>query len=132
MRLGLACLIVTALAVGSVGCGGVTDPSQNVVETFTGIVTVGGLDFKTFNISRSGEFSISVLSLTPPASVFFIVQLGQVSGGSCAALFSTNLATAQHTVLTGPITSPGTYCVQVADQGVFTVPETYTVQVSHP
>jgi hypothetical protein len=133
MRARLALALATAIAaLGLSGCGGVTDPAQNVVETFTGTVPVGGFDFKAFNISRAGEFSITVLSLTPPASVFFVVSFGQMIGGTCVPSQTNVLSTAAHTVLNGAIQSPGSYCVRVADEQTFTVPETYTLQVSHP
>jgi len=34
-------------------------------------------------------------------------------------------------VVSGPIT-PGTYCIQLVDEGFFRVDQNYTLQVSHP
>ena len=133
MRFGIAGALAIALAgVDAVGCGGVSDPSKNVIETFSGTVPVGGSAFNPFQVSRSGEFSITLVSLSPPAAVFVAVSLGSVFGGGCSPNQTNQLSTAGHTVLNGPITVPGTYCVRVDDEGFFTVPESYTVQVSHP
>jgi hypothetical protein len=134
-RLGIAGAFAMALAgVVASGCGGgVADPSQNVTETFSSTVQVGSFNFNQVNAARAGEFTVTLISLIPPAAVFVAVSFGVVLGGSCSPIVQPNpLATAGHTVLSGQIRTPGTYCVQVADEGFLTVPETYTVQVSHP
>ena len=135
IRVGVAGVLAMALAcVVASGCGGgVADPSQNVTETYSNTVQVGSFNFNLVNAARAGEFTVTLISLSPPASVFVAVSFGVVLGGSCSPTVQPNpLATAGHTVLTGQIRTPGTYCVQVADEGFLTVPETYTVQVSHP
>jgi len=127
--------LAIALAVFSApACGGVIDPTQNVVETFTNTVPVGGFNFNPFTISKTGEFSITFVSLSPSASVFVAISLGSVVSNTCAPLsgLTNTLSTPGHTVLNGPVRTKGTYCVRVDDLGNFTVPETYTVTVSHP
>ena len=132
MRLGiLGALVIAGLVVG--GCNSVTDPSQNVTDTLSNTVQVGSYNFNSFNVGHAGEFSITLVSLTPPASVFVSVSFGIPTGAACSPSQQPNtFSTPGHTVLSGQITSPGTYCVRVDDEGFFTVPETYTVQVSHP
>jgi len=127
-------LAIAFAGVVASGCGGVTDPSQNVTETFTGTVPVRGSMFSPFSSSRVGEFSVTLISLSPPASVFVAVSFGVVLGGTiCSPTQQPNtLSTAGHTVLNGQIATPGTYCIRVDDEGFFTVPETYTIQVAHP
>jgi hypothetical protein len=134
-RVGIAGALAIALAgVVASGCGGgVTDPSQNVTETLSNTVQVGSFNFNSFNAARGGEFTITLISLSPPASVFVAVSFGVPLGASCSPTVQPNtLATPGHTVLSGQISAPATYCVRVDDEGFFTVPETYTVQVSHP
>jgi hypothetical protein len=133
-RYTVAAALAIALAVfPAVGCGGVTDPSQNIVETFSNTVPVGGSAFNSLKISRSGEFAVTLVSLSPPVSVFVSVTWGAVISGTCQAVVPpNNFSTPGHLVLNGPVSQQGTYCVMVADLGFFTVPETYTVQVSHP
>ena len=126
-----------ALALGSVmlaavGCGGIADPTKNPVETFTGTIQPGGYAFHPFKVSKQGEYSVTLVSLTPPASVFVFVWLGTTLGDQCFISSQRNpQASPGRVALVGPI-SPGNYCVAVEDLGAFTVPETYTVQISHP
>jgi hypothetical protein len=112
----------------------VIDPSKNTTETFVGTVPVGGYQSSSFRVSRAGEYSVTLVSLNPPASVFVTVSFGTAVSVGCAPSqgYSNALATPGHTVLQGSIPASGMYCVQVNDQGNFTVPETYTIQVSHP
>jgi hypothetical protein len=133
MRIPFACVAATVLAaILFTSCGGVTDPSQNQVQNFSAVVQPGSFGFSPFNVSNPGEYTITLLSLTPPASVFVLASLANLVSGQCVSPIQQNsLAAPGHIVLSGSI-NPGSYCVAIADEGVFTVPETYTVQVSHP
>jgi hypothetical protein len=134
MRFWCAGALAIALAgVFAMACGGVTDPSQNVTGTFSATVPVGSSNFNQINIGSTGEYSVTLVSLSPPAAVFVAVSFNMVTGGTCPITQQPNtLATSGHTVLTGQIQAPGAYCVRVDDEGYFAVPETYTVQVSYP
>jgi hypothetical protein len=122
-------LVVSVLAAA---CGGVTDPSKNTLDTKTGTIPVGGADVQFFSVSRSGEMTIIVTNLTPAvsSSTFFGVGYGLAVSGQCQP-FGVNLAVLNSTAVNTQIT-PGSYCLIVADQGSFKVPETYTALVSHP
>ena len=123
-----------ALAIAgfiTISCGGVTDPSQNTTEMFSGTVQKGGLGpVHTFNVKNTGEYTIKVTGFTPNFSTQFGVIFGVPSGDSCA-----QFGVYPTTLVNFPISSsvvPGTYCVQVYDVGLFTTAETYTMTVSHP
>jgi hypothetical protein len=135
MRVPFASLTAVALAgLVAVGCGGgVVDPSDNKVETFSNTVEPGGAAFSSFSISRRGEFAVTLVSLTPPASIPVVAWLANFISGQCVAppIQENTFATAGRIVLSGPI-EPGNYCVAILDRGVMTVPETYVIQVSHP
>jgi len=134
MRVPFACvaaIILTGLVVA--GCGGVTDPSQNQVETLSAVVQPGGFKAVFFTVSHPGEYSVTLVSLKPPASVFVLASFANSASGQCIspAIQQNQLASPGHIVLSGSI-NPGSYCVAISDEGVFSVPETFTVQVSHP
>ncbi len=128
-RFTLAFLVAFALAA----CGGVTSPSNNVTETPSGVIPVQGSGpLHTFNVSNSGEYTITVTSLSPPISAYFIMYFGQMVSGQCSIFSSNYFATVNVAGSTGPI-QKGQYCVQLADEGYFTQgPETYTLKISHP
>jgi hypothetical protein len=120
----------------NISCGGVVDPSQNKIDTFTATVQVQGSSVNPFATSNSGEFSVKVTTITPTTGGFFGVILAQgPTDNSCAGnlpiLQQNSFATAGTIAMSGAII-PGNYCVYVYDIGAFTVPQTYTIQISHP
>ena len=56
MRLSIcSALVIAALGSGAIGCGGIADPTKNVVETFTNTAEPGGFNYNTFTVSKSGD-----------------------------------------------------------------------------
>jgi hypothetical protein len=104
------------------------------VENIAGVVPVGSFGLAQFSSGRSGEYSITLVSLNPPASVFVEVSLGVLDQGVCRLTGPRNPQVARGQVaLQGPI-QQGTYCVFVFDQvpPVLSVDTTFTLSVSHP
>ena len=126
--------IAILVALTAIACGGPVDPSKNQTETFgPHLIRPGftGLNFGTdaFNVSKSGELTITVTKLDPPTTAPFAVLL--YAQGCTSLLQQNQFATVGRPAIDMNITS-GSYCVAVADAGFFTGPETYTVTVSHP
>jgi hypothetical protein len=138
-RLSAALLAAAALSVS--GCGGIVDPSQNQVETFSGTIAPGGQSQQGahgFSASKTGEIQIKVTQLTPSTSNTFIGVLwtGRNSNGTCAGSLGqvfgqNNFAQVGLPAISTQILSGG-YCVLLYDVGSFTTTENYTVTVSHP
>ena len=126
-----AVALLAAVTLAAAACGGVTDPSKNKTETFTGTLTIGGSNVHLFSASNSGEYSVTVKSLTPSANVFLYTAFGQVLSGNCSIVQQNIASTVGFESLNGAIV-PGSYCVQIADQGGLTQTETYVLEVSHP
>ena len=83
-----------------------------------------------------GEYSVKVTALAPSSNNFFGSILAQgLSDGTCSGqlpiLQQNSFGTMNTPVLSGPIIA-GRYCVFLFDIGTFTVPQTYTLTVSHP
>jgi hypothetical protein len=126
--LAAAALVVAALAASN--CGGVTDPSKNTTETFSGTVAPRGQgQIHTFNVGNTGEYSIKVTAMTPTFNSFFVLTL---ASGDCSLLVNQNTLTVGQ-LMTGPIFQKGTYCVFLSDGlATMTTNENYTLTVSHP
>jgi hypothetical protein len=113
-------------------CGGVVGPSQNTITEFTGVIQPlsDGEDHE-FQVSRNGEFDVRITSLEPSAGVVLQVIMGRFVGGSCSQVVGLNVAALNSIALNGAIQT-GRYCVGLFDEGILTVPVTYTLRVSHP
>jgi hypothetical protein len=139
MKSFLSAALLFAAASGAAGCGGIVDPSQNQVETFSGSIAVGGQGpVHGFSSSKTGEIQVKVTQLTPSTSNTFIGVLwtGRNSNGTCAgslgAVFGqNNFAQVGLPAISTQILSGG-YCLVLYDVGSFATTENYTVTVSHP
>ena len=131
----LRALTIVMAGLVAANCGGFVDPAKNQVETFSATLQpgVGAINFHLFTVSRQGEYSVTFVSMNPPASIFIQIALGQGAFNQCVpfANQSNIFSTAGRVALSSSIV-PGSYCVLVADEGFLTVAETYTIQVSHP
>jgi hypothetical protein len=124
--------IVVLAALGAVSCGGVTDPSKNRVDTLSGTLNPSENQClqQTVNVSNGGEYTVKITALQPTPTAVLLVGLWQ--GAGCVALVNQSYLQLNGTPLAGPFYQKGTYAIQVADPGVLTVPQTFTITVSHP
>ena len=119
------------------GCGGITDPSQNQTQTFSGVLNHGDpIKFYGFTSSKTGEISAKFTALTPISNVIVGMLLAQAgSGGSCAGdlgLVNRNdFAQLNTSVFLGQL--PGAqYCLGVYESQTLTQATNYTIVVSYP
>jgi hypothetical protein len=131
-----AAAAIAVAALTTISCGGIVDPSKNTVEPFTGTLAVGGRDVHAFSASKTGEISVKVTALSPVSNTFIGLLWAQAAsdgncGGNIGVLQQNNFAQLNIPAISGSILS-GKYCLFVYDVGAFSVPETYTVTVSHP
>jgi len=145
MRRGISLVLVTALAVGALACGGPstgtsglsssTSPSTGgTTQTFTGTVPIGGGDNHPFTVANPGGVVTIVLTETAPqTTVIMGFGVGTPAGTTCAYLstFTKDTSAGAASQLKGSL-NPGTYCVGVYDIGNATSAITYTVTVTHP
>ena len=126
-----------ALCCSFAACGGVTDPSQNQVETFPGVMNHGDpIKFFPFTSSKTGEISAKFTSLTPISNVIMGVLLAQAAGdGSCTGdlglVSPQTVAQLNVSVFLGQLQGRR-YCLGVYEATPLTQAENYTVTVSHP
>jgi hypothetical protein len=126
---------VVCLAAMLCSCGGVSSPSQNQSQTFTG--TVANLSYgpvHTFSTSKVGEYFVTITALAPDQNIFLGINFGQPASGGCGVVQSNYQAHLNAQALGGNI-EKGTWCVQVLDiNGMVstTTPTSYTLRVSYP
>lgn len=133
MRVPAAAVLAVAGLV-TLSCGGITDPSKNTVDPFSGTLAVGGEARHPFSASKTGELSVKITALAPASNTFVgLIWAQAANDGSCTNAFlqQNNFAQLNVPALSGAIIS-GKYCIIVYDVGAFTVAQTYTISVSHP
>ena len=125
----LVWLSLAALLTGA--CGGVTDPSQNRIENFSGTLQPLGQNRHDFHVGRSGEVDVKIIALSN-ADAILRVSYGQ---GNCnsAVLLNAGFRQLNNIGVGGPVFSEGPHCAVIEDAlGALSAPATYTLRVSHP
>jgi hypothetical protein len=131
LRLSAAFLLALAGAV-SISCGGIVDPSQNQVDTFSGSIAPGGRATKAFSASQTGEIQVKMGTITPAAVPALGVQWVGAGDGSCnGQLWQSAVATSNTTIISNQIQS-GNYCILVFDYIGLTVTANFSLTISHP
>ena len=119
------------------GCGGVTDPSQNTTEPFSGVMNHGDpIKFFPFSTSKTGEVSAKFTSLTPVSNVIMQILVAQANGdGGCTGdlgLVTPQLAAQLNvSVFLGQLQGRR-YCLCVLEGTPLTQAESYSLTLSHP
>jgi len=132
MRVRCVAVVLGIAGALTLGCGGITTPSNNQTESFSGTLEPRGTKSHAFNVSRSGEFSAKLTAWGPNSNILagLAWTLGN-SDGSCSGLLQQNFVALNAQGLVGAVV-PGKYCVAIYDLGNMTANQTYTVTVSHP
>ena len=123
---------IAGAALLAASCGGITDPSKNTVENFSGTLQVGGLNPHQFTSSKTGELQVKLTALAPTSQAIIGLSWTQTTNdGTCAGLLQSAFAQLNVPAIVGA-TSSQRYCIIVQDVGSIAVPQTYTIAVSHP
>jgi hypothetical protein len=132
MRALLGAVAVTSVVL-TLGCGGITTPSENITDTFSGTLPTKDIRAHQFNVSKTGEFTVKLTAWTPNSGILVGIELTRgENDGSCTTIFQQTLFASLNTqALGGPIVS-GKYCVAIFDVGTMTAAQNYTITVSHP
>ena len=140
MRARFAAMLAVAGLI-TMSCGGIVDPSQNKIDTFSGAFAPGGFSAGfPFTASNGGELTVKVTQLSPNSSTFFGVLWTQAAGdGTCGspsvggALLQNNFAQLNVASISGSQIVSGKYCIFMFDSaGGLSATETFTATVSHP
>ena len=128
-----AAVLAVAGAI-TLGCHGITSPSNNTVEPFSGTLEPKGLFGHFFSVGKTGEYTVKLTALapTPNALVGLALTAGNNDGTCTQALFQQNNFSSLNVQALGGQIFSGKYCVLIYDVGTITVAQTYTITVSHP
>ena len=120
-----------AAAVLTAGCGGIIDPSKNLIDTPSGTIAPGGFVFHTFSASKTGEFEIRITNLNN-ADAFLHMAYGPDAGGCNRASLGDAYRQLNQAGFGGSI-QKGNYCVYLYDDLLALKAESpYTLRISHP
>jgi hypothetical protein len=132
-------LLASAL---SLACGkSTTSPTaptpDNVTETFSGTLPVGGSAFYSFSTATPGTVTATLTGISGagvPSSVVVNLGIGTLSAFTCSATSTSVQLSGTAAVPTLVTTSeePGVYCVIISDIGNLFAPATFTVTIDHP
>jgi hypothetical protein len=125
---------IAAAGFITIGCHGITSPSNNTVDTFPGTLNPQGGGAFPFTAARTGEFTVKLTALAPTSNA--LVGLALTFGnndGTCttSAIQQNNFSSLNAQALGGQMIA-GKYCILIYDVGTLTVAQTYTITVSHP
>jgi hypothetical protein len=127
-----AAFVIAGAAILAASCGGINDPSKNTDESFSGTLQVGGANRHPFTSSKTGEISVKLTALAPTSNALIGLLWTQAANdGTCAGLLQQAFAQLNVPAIAGPVSSQR-YCIIVQDIGGISVPQTYTLVVSHP
>jgi hypothetical protein len=103
-----------------------------VTETFGSFLAIGGTSAHTFTVSQGGTVAMTVTNVTPAATVGLGIGIPAAIEGICSLSRSTDATTDTNPQLTIPI-DPGTYCVQLFDDGAVPRPGVaFSMTIAHP
>jgi hypothetical protein len=130
VRFGTAVLAIAGLI--TVSCGGIIDPSKNMVESFSDmLVPQGPQILKQFEVRNNGEYSARITALSPTPTAAFGLNL--YFGANCEVPVNGNtFATLNQPAFSGLIQQKGTYCLIAYETIALAAPLNFTVAFSHP
>lgn len=130
---GMVAVIFSSLL--SAGCGGISDPSKNTSEEFTGRIDPGQGSLHEFDAKKNGEYTATIPFMTPDANTILLIYLGQFVNDLCTAVagqVNRNAFANGQPVLNGFI-QKGRYCIGLLDEAPpLTRAQEYKLLVSHP
>jgi hypothetical protein len=130
VRRGLRILGV-GLAVLTSACGTAGLPTgATSTQTFTGVLSASGSFAQSVTVAGSGEFDLTLSSLTPQTTITVGLGIGQPASGTCSLL--TSIENAKVGSLVSLTVVAGPYCVVIYDIGNIQGSDTFALTVVHP
>jgi hypothetical protein len=126
---------VLGAALVAAGCADPIAPTTptpavpTVTESFTDTLLVGGANLHPFTVGAIGGVKVSLTSVEPGAAVGLGIGTQGLSG--CSLIDHIEAVAGPSVMMSGTVTVPGTYCVQIFDLGNLVEPAVYTINVLH-
>jgi hypothetical protein len=124
-------LLGIGLAVLTGACASAALPTGATnSQTFTGVLSASGAVVQSVTVAGSGEFDLTLSSLTPQTTITVGLGIGQPANGTCGLL--TSIENAKVGSLVSLTAVAGAYCVVIYDIGNVQGSDTFTLTVVHP
>lgn len=108
-----------------------TQPAPTTTETFSGNLNQNGAVTNPFTTAASGTLTATLKSVGPSDTTAIGLSIGTWNGTACQIVVANDNAT-QGAVVTGTVSSAGSFCVRVYDIGQIEQTVSFTVEVVHP
>ena len=125
----LGVTLVTAGCADPIAPATPTPVSPTVAETFSDTLIVGGSNLHLFTVTAIGGVKVTLPSLQPSAAV--AIGVGTLGVGTCSLIDHLETVAGPGVQMSGTITVPGQYCVEIIDIGNLVEPAVYTITVLH-
>jgi hypothetical protein len=124
-------LFGVGLAVLTGACANAALPTAATTsQAFTGVLSASGAVVQSVTVGASGEFDLTLSSLTPQTTITVGLGIGQPANGTCGLL--TSIENAKVGSLVSLTAVAGAYCVVIYDIGNVQGSDTFTLTVVHP
>lgn len=134
LRLGIFAL---AAAVGAVACTDSptvpTTPTSTTANVFfSSQLMAGGVTMRSFNVPKAGDLRVLFTALLPETDGVVSIAVGTFDGTTCTPTTSVVVkAGSTEAVITTSVVA-GEYCISVADTGVLTKTNDFSITVVVP
>jgi hypothetical protein len=118
-----------AVLTGACAVAGLPTGATNT-QTFTGVLSASGSVVQSVTVAGSGEFDLTLSSLTPQTTITVGLGIGQPANGTCGLL--TSIENAKVGSLLSLSAVAGSYCVVIYDIGNVQGSDSFTLTVVHP
>jgi hypothetical protein len=125
----LGAALLTAACTDPVAPAIPTPATPTTPEVFSDTLLVLGANTHSFSVATIGGLKVSLTSLVPGAAVG--LGVGTFGVGTCTIIDRIEAVAGASIQLSGTVTVPGTYCVEVFDLGNLVEPVAYTINVLH-
>jgi hypothetical protein len=130
-------VVVLSATVLTAACSDPTPPvaptpvPPSTTETFTGTLTLAGNNSHPFSVSQVGGLRVSLVTVSPAASVGIGIGTPSTATGTCTVLSSLTAVGGPGYQMSGTATIAGGFCLAVFDVGNLVEPVSYTITVLH-
>lgn len=130
----LGALVIAAFAAGcSQDATAPSTATSPVTETLAGALAVRGTTTHTFSIAQGGTISLTLTSVSPPATAVIGLGIGvpNATGAGCNLTRVVNTGAGSSPQLTATVET-GIYCVSVYDVGNLADVGSFALTIVHP
>jgi hypothetical protein len=126
----LSLSLLTAACADPVPPATPTPVPPNLTESFTGTLTVLGINTYPFTVQQVGGVTVQITDMTPSAAVR--LGIGSQGATGCSVIQAVTAVAGATPQLSGTASVAGSFCVAVSDVGNLVEPVNFTLVIRHP